>query len=44
MRKIAFERKEAGYRMLHKLIQRKGLKVNYKKVYRIYRSEKPSSL
>jgi putative transposase len=36
---IANERRRFGYRRIHKMLVRKGLKVNHKKVYRIYKEE-----
>ena len=36
---IANERRRFGYRRIHKMLIRKGIKVNHKKVYRIYKEE-----
>lgn len=38
IRKIAYERKRFGYRRIHMLLKREGLKINHKKVYRLYRN------
>jgi putative transposase len=37
---LANERRRFGYRRLHLLLQRKGIEVNHKKLFRIYREEK----
>jgi putative transposase len=34
---IAYERRRFGYRRVHQLLRREGIKVNHKKVYRLYR-------
>lgn len=39
IRELAFLRKRFGYRRIQILLRREGLKVNHKKVYRIYREE-----
>jgi putative transposase len=39
MREIAKERPRAGYRGIHRLLRRRGHKVNHKRVYRLYRRE-----
>jgi len=36
IRKIAFERKRYGYRRIHLMLKREGLKINHKKVFRLY--------
>ena len=40
LRKLAHKRRRFGYRRLHLLLRRKGVEVNHKKLYRIYREEK----
>ncbi len=40
LRKLSYERHRFGYRRLHQLLQRDGIKINHKKVYRLYREEK----
>lgn len=35
---LAFERKRFGYRRIHLLLKKEGIKVNHKRVYRIYRA------
>jgi putative transposase len=40
LRELASQRRRFGYRRLHLLIERDGLAVNHKKVYRLYREEK----
>jgi putative transposase len=37
---LAAERRRFGYRRLHLLLKREGLRVNHKKLFRIYREEK----
>jgi putative transposase len=39
LRELAGERRRFGYRRLHIMLQRKGYKVNHKRVYRLYREE-----
>lgn len=39
LRQLSCDRHRFGYRRLHQLLQRKGVNVNHKKVYRIYREE-----
>jgi putative transposase len=39
LRKHAVERPRFGYRRLHLLLQRRGWRVNHKRVYRLYRAE-----
>jgi putative transposase len=39
---LARERRRFGYRRLHVLLKREGLKVNHKKLFRLYREEKLS--
>jgi putative transposase len=36
IKKIAYEKKRYGYRRIHILMQREKIKVNHKKIYRIY--------
>lgn len=36
IKKIGYEKKRYGYRRIHMLMQREKIKVNHKKVYRIY--------
>lgn len=38
IKEIAWEKKRFGYRRIHTLLKRSGVKVNHKKVYRIYRA------
>jgi len=40
LRKLAHQRRRFGYRRLHLLLRRKGIEVNHKKLFRIYREEK----
>jgi putative transposase len=40
MRELSGERRRFGYRRLHILLEREGWKVNWKKLYRIYREER----
>ena len=39
LKKLSSERRRFGYRRLHLLLGREGWKVNWKKLYRIYREE-----
>ena len=39
LRELSFERKRFGYRRLHVLLTREGVKVNHKKLWRIYKEE-----
>lgn len=39
LRELAEERKRFGYRRLHVLLEREGLKINHKRVERLYREE-----
>ena len=39
LRELAAERRRFGYRRLGWMLERKGAKVNLKKVYRLYREE-----
>jgi len=39
LRQLAGERRRFGYRRLHVMLQREGVTVNHKRVYRIYRAE-----
>ncbi|SFC41171.1 HTH-like domain-containing protein [Microbulbifer thermotolerans] len=36
IKEIALERRRFGYRRVHQMLRREGLKVNHKKVYRLY--------
>ncbi len=38
IKEIAYEKKRFGYRRIHMLLKRTGMKINHKKVYRIYRA------
>jgi putative transposase len=40
LRALASERRRFGYRRLHILLAREGMRVNRKKLYRLYREEK----
>ena len=40
VRELSSERRRFGYRRLHILLEREGWKVNWKKLYRIYREER----
>lgn len=40
LRALANERRRFGYRRLHLLLEREGLHVNHKRLYRIYREER----
>jgi len=37
IKSIAFERRRFGYRRIHMVLKRSGLRVNHKKVFRLYR-------
>jgi transposase InsO family protein len=39
MKELASERRRCGYRRLHILLKREGWKMNWKKLYRLYREE-----
>ena len=39
MRELAAQRPRAGYRTIHRLLRREGVRANHKRVYRIYRAE-----
>lgn len=39
LRRLSYERHRFGYRRLHELLQRDGIKINHKKVYRLYKEE-----
>lgn len=39
LRRLSYERHRFGYRRLHGLLQRDGIKINHKKVYRLYKEE-----
>ena len=39
LKELSSERRRFGYRRLHLLLGREGWKVNWKKLYRIYREE-----
>ncbi|WP_407658933.1 IS3 family transposase, partial [Leptospira soteropolitanensis] len=36
IRRLAFKRKRAGYRMIYKFMRKAGWRINHKKVYRLY--------
>lgn len=38
IKQIAYEKRRFGYRRIHMMLKREGVKINHKKVYRIYRS------
>lgn len=38
IRKIALERRRFGYRRIHMMLKREGLKINHKRIFRIYRA------
>ena len=38
IKQIAYERRRFGYRRIHMILKREGMKINHKKVYRIYRA------
>lgn len=38
IRKIAFEKRRFGYRRIHILLKREGLKINHKKIFRLYQN------
>jgi putative transposase len=40
LRELASERRRFGYRRLHLLLEREGIIMNWKKLYRLYREEK----
>ena len=40
LRRLAGERRRFGYRRLHILLRREGIKLNHKKLFRIYREER----
>jgi len=40
LRKLAAERRRFGYRRLHILLRREGLRLNHKKLFRLYREER----
>jgi putative transposase len=40
LRQLASERRRFGYRRLHLLLEREGVRVNWKKLYRLYREER----
>jgi putative transposase len=40
LRELACERRRFGYRRLHLLLEREGIIMNWKKLYRLYREEK----
>jgi putative transposase len=42
LRTLAFERRRFGYRRLHILLARQGLRLNHKRLFRIYREERLS--
>ena len=40
LRELAEQRRRFGYRRLHILLAREGIRLNHKKLYRIYREER----
>ena len=40
MKAIAVERRRFGYRRIHVLLRREGLRINHKRLFRLYREEK----
>lgn len=40
LRELAIERRRFGYRRLHLLLKREGVRVNWKKLYRLYKEER----
>jgi len=40
LRELAAERRRFGYRRLHILLARKGIRLNHKRLFRIYREER----
>ena len=40
LRELASQRRRFGYRRLHLLLEREGVRMNWKKLYRLYREEK----
>jgi putative transposase len=40
LRRLAAKRRRFGYRRLHILLRREGIKLNHKKLFRIYREER----
>lgn len=38
IQKIAFEKRRFGYRRIHVLLKREGIKINHKKVFRLYQN------
>ena len=40
MKAIAHERRRFGYRRIHVLLRREGLRINHKRLFRLYREEK----
>lgn len=40
LRELAAERRRFGYRRLHILLQREGIEMNWKKLYRLYKDER----
>lgn len=41
MKAVAAERRRFGYRRLHVLLRREGFTINHKRLFRIYREERP---
>ncbi len=37
IKEIAYEKKHFGYRRIHVILKRSGMKINHKRVYRIYK-------
>jgi putative transposase len=40
LRELASQRRRFGYRRLHLLLKREGVRINWKKLYRLYREER----
>lgn len=40
LRELASQRRRFGYRRLHLLLERQGVRINWKKLYRLYREER----
>jgi len=40
LRELASQRRRFGYRRLHLLLEREGVRINWKKLYRLYREER----
>jgi transposase InsO family protein len=42
LKELALERRRFGYRRLHILLRREGIELNHKKLFRLYREERPT--